>query len=122
MGECIASWCRPHFEPQLYPYVPPHITRPKETKRIFIVHLPQKCFFAVRRRHAGAGALPRLSCTHVSLQVPKNLKLLAVPVFELFQNERYGHIISAVPQCLSRFHISLHSADEAAEGAAKTKQ
>ena len=46
--------------------------------------------------------------------MPKNLKLLAVPVFELFQNERYGPIIGAVPQCLSRFHINLQSSDDAA--------
>ena len=53
VGECIATWWRPHFEAEMYPYVPPHVTRPKECKRIFVVHLPEKCYFAVR-----CGALP----------------------------------------------------------------
>ena len=48
---------------------------------------------------------PRL--TQLALQVPKNLKLLAVPLFELYQNERYGQEIASVPVCLSRFHINL---------------
>jgi hypothetical protein len=49
VGECVASWWRPDFDAELYPYVPPHITRPKESKRVFVVHLPEKCYFAVRR-------------------------------------------------------------------------
>lgn len=37
--------------------------------------------------------------------VPRNLKLLAVPLFELYDNpQRYGPIISNLPQFLSRFH------------------
>lgn len=36
--------------------------------------------------------------------VPKNLKLLAVPLFELYDNaSRYGPIISTIPLALSRF-------------------
>lgn len=49
VGECVANWWRPDFEAELYPYVAPHITRPKESKRVFVVHLPEKCYFAVRR-------------------------------------------------------------------------
>jgi cleavage and polyadenylation specificity factor subunit 5 len=52
----VATWVRPHFEELLYPYTPPHVTRPKETRRIFVVHLPEKCYFAVRRRTAAAAA------------------------------------------------------------------
>lgn len=37
--------------------------------------------------------------------MPRNLKLLAVPLFELYDNpQRYGPIISNLPQFLSRFH------------------
>ena len=50
------------------------------------MHLPERCYFAV----------------------PKNLKLLAVPLFELFDNtQRYGHVIAAIPQNLSRFHFNM---------------
>jgi cleavage and polyadenylation specificity factor subunit 5 len=51
-----------------------------------------------------------------ALQVPKNLKLLAVPLFELYQNERYGQVVASVPACISRFHINLlQKSDEAAK-------
>jgi hypothetical protein len=29
IGECAAMWWRPNFETLLYPYSPPHITKPK---------------------------------------------------------------------------------------------
>lgn len=39
--------------------------------------------------------------------MPKNLRLLAVPLFELYDNvQRYGPIISAIPQMLSRFRLN----------------
>ncbi|KAL7168566.1 hypothetical protein ACSBR2_038911 [Camellia fascicularis] len=55
---------RPNFETIMYPYCPPHITKPKECKKLFLVHLSEREYFAV----------------------PKNLKLLAVPLFELYDN------------------------------------
>eukprot|EP00803_Ostreobium_quekettii_P010418 evm.model.scf_2415.1 EVM.evm.TU.scf_2415.1 scf_2415:6628-8717(+) len=85
VGECIGIYWRPNFETILYPYLPPHITRPKECKKLFVAPLPDKCYFAV----------------------PKNLRLLAVPLFELYDNvQRYGPIISAIPQMLSRFKLN----------------
>lgn len=42
------------------------------------------------------------------LQVPKNLKLLAVPLFELHDNVcRFGAVIAATPQLMSRFKLNL---------------
>lgn len=29
IGECVGIWWRPNFETILYPYCPPHITKPK---------------------------------------------------------------------------------------------
>jgi cleavage and polyadenylation specificity factor subunit 5 len=78
----------PGFEPSYYPYLPAHVTKPKETRKVYVVQLPEKCFFAV----------------------PKNLKLLAVPLFELYNNEaRYGGIIASIPFCISRYHLNLES-------------
>jgi hypothetical protein len=38
------------------------------------------------------------------LAVPKNMKLLAIPLFELYDNAaRYGPQLSAIPHLLSRF-------------------
>lgn len=74
------------MEAPLYPYVPPHVTRPREQRRVYVVHLPEKCFFAV----------------------PRNRKLLAVPLFELHQAaERYGAFLAALPATLARFHVNL---------------
>ncbi|KAG2319262.1 hypothetical protein Bca52824_012475 [Brassica carinata] len=91
VGECVATWWRPNFETMMYPYCPPHITKPKECKRLYIVHLSEKEYFAV----------------------PKNLKLLAVPLFELYDNvQRYGPVISTIPQQLSRFHFNMLKEEE----------
>lgn len=82
--DSVANWWRPNFEPPQYPYVPPHITRPKEHKRLFLIQLPERALFAV----------------------PKNYKLVAAPLFELFDNAQgYGPIISSLPQALSRFNF-----------------
>ncbi|KAJ0810039.1 putative ATPase, AAA-type, core, cleavage/polyadenylation specificity factor subunit 5 [Helianthus annuus] len=64
IGECVAVWWRPNLETIMYPYCPPHITKPKECKKLYVVHLSEREYFAV----------------------PKNLKLLTVPLFELYDN------------------------------------
>ncbi|KAL0798430.1 hypothetical protein Bca101_053605 [Brassica carinata] len=92
VGECVATWWRPNFETMMYPYCPPHITKPKECKRLYIVHLSEKEYFAV----------------------PKNLKLLAVPLFELYDNvqinEKLLRIMDSQAQ-LQRTH-GHHQAEE----------
>ena len=88
VGELLATWTRPHFEPNLYPYCPPHVTRPVETRHLYLVHLPERCFFAV----------------------PRNQKLVAVPLFELHGNApKFGTQVAAVPALLSRFLLHLHT-------------
>ncbi|KAI8478320.1 Nudix hydrolase 21, chloroplastic, partial [Branchiostoma belcheri] len=82
--DCIGNWWRPNFEPPQYPYIPAHITKPKEHKRLFLVQLAEKALFAV----------------------PRNYKLVAAPLFELYDNAPgYGPIISSLPQLLSRFNF-----------------
>ncbi|XP_059094871.1 cleavage and polyadenylation specificity factor subunit 5-like [Tigriopus californicus] len=80
--DTIGNWWRPNFEPAQYPYIPPHITKPKEHKKLFLVQLQDKAYFAV----------------------PRNYKLVAAPLFELYDNSQgYGPIISSLPQALGRF-------------------
>ncbi|CAN1264841.1 Pre-mRNA cleavage factor Im 25 kDa subunit 2 [Linum perenne] len=58
----------------------------QECKKLYLVHLSEREYFAV----------------------PKNLKLLAVPLFELYDNmQRYGPVISTIPQQLSRFQFNM---------------
>ena len=80
--DVVAQWWRPNFEAPQYPYLPAHVTRPKEHKKLFIVELPEKTLFSV----------------------PRNYKLVAAPVFELYENSQgYGPVIASLPQCLSKF-------------------
>lgn len=49
--------------------------------------------------------------------MPKNLKLLAVPLFELYDNvARYGPLIAALPSFLSRLRFTLAGATPAMPG------
>ncbi len=38
---------RPAFDNLFYTYLPTHVTRPKECKKVFVVPLPDKAMFAV---------------------------------------------------------------------------
>ncbi|KHN76468.1 Cleavage and polyadenylation specificity factor subunit 5 [Toxocara canis] len=84
VAEAIGNWWRPNFDPPRYPYIPAHVTQPKEQTKLLLVQLPQTALFAV----------------------PNNYKLVAAPVFELFDNSAsYGQLISGIPMLLSRFNF-----------------
>ena len=94
IGDCLAQWWRPNNETFLYPFLPAHVSRPKELKKLYLIHLPSK----------------RL------LSVPKNMKLLAVPLFELYDNSpRYGPQLSAIPHYLSRYRFECVNEDGVVE-------
>lgn len=51
-------------------------------------------------------------CVAEVLSVPKNMKLLAVPLFELYDNTaRYGPQLSAIPHLLSRYNFEFVDED-----------
>ncbi|KAF2725232.1 cleavage and polyadenylation specific factor 5 [Polychaeton citri CBS 116435] len=82
VADTLATWWRPNFETFMYPYLPAHCTRPKERKKLLLIQLPK----------------------NKVLSVPKNMKLLAVPLFELYDNTgRYGPQLSAIPHYLSSY-------------------
>src|SRR5436305_5440910 len=84
IGDTLAQWWRPNFETFMYPFLPGHVSRPKECKKLYFIQLPKKKV----------------------LSVPKNMKLLAVPLFELYDNTaRYGPQLSAIPHLLSRYNF-----------------
>ncbi|KIW44003.1 uncharacterized protein PV06_05047 [Exophiala oligosperma] len=90
VGDCIAQWWRPNHETFLYPFLPAHVSRPKELKKLYFIHLPPSKV----------------------LSVPKNMKLLAVPLFELYDNTaRYGPQLSAIPHYLSRYRFEFVDED-----------
>jgi len=90
VGEQIAVWWRPNFEETVFPYIPPHITKPKEVITQYLVQLPESC----------------------SLAVPENYQLLAIPFFEFYDNSyRWGSRLEALPRNLSRIKFNLQGED-----------
>ncbi|KAI7858714.1 Cleavage/polyadenylation specificity factor subunit 5 [Circinella umbellata] len=88
IGECLSTWWRPNFESYMYPYIPAHVTHPKEKKTLYLVHMPP----------------------NKVLTVPKNMKVLAIPLFEVYDNAaRYGAQLSAIPHLLSRYDFEYKS-------------
>lgn len=41
IGDCISQWWRPNFETFMYPFIPAHVTRPKECKKLYMIQLPK---------------------------------------------------------------------------------
>ncbi|CAH2077549.1 unnamed protein product [Thlaspi arvense] len=86
VGESIGMWWRPNFETLMYPFLPPNVKHPKECTKLFLVRLQENQQFVV----------------------PKNFKLLAVPLCQIHENEKtYGPIISQIPKLLSKFSFNM---------------
>lgn len=45
VGDCLAQWWRPNFETFMYPFIPAHVTRPKECKKLYFIQLPESSMF-----------------------------------------------------------------------------
>ena len=100
IGDTLAQWWRPNFETFMYPFLPAHVTRPKECKKLYFIQLPRSSMSVARIPRGNADL-----CLEV-LSVPKNMKLLAVPLFELYDNTaRYGPQLAAIPHLLSRYNF-----------------
>jgi cleavage and polyadenylation specificity factor subunit 5 len=85
--DLISEWTRPDFNARVYPYCPAHVSRPKEIIKVYVVPLPDSCAFAV----------------------PRNMRLIAVPLCDLHSNvDRFGSIIASLPLQLSRFQTLLY--------------
>ncbi|KAK4686439.1 cleavage and polyadenylation specificity factor subunit 5, partial [Tremellales sp. Uapishka_1] len=87
VGECLSTWYRPHFDGFMYPYIPAHVSKPKEIRKLYLVNLAPDTY----------------------LSIPLNMKILAIPLFELYDNAaRYGPQLAGVPHILSRFQFSMN--------------
>jgi cleavage and polyadenylation specificity factor subunit 5 len=107
IGEVVGQWWRPNFETSLYPYLPAHVTRPKEVKKQYIIPLPQNSEYSQtplgdRRARTDYASNP---CAEI-IAVPKNLKFLAIPLYELYENAQvYGPQLAALPHYLARYRF-----------------
>ena len=64
IGDTLAQWWRPNFETFMYPFLPGHVTRPKECKKLYFIQLPKKsktAFPVVRSTRADLGSDKRCS-------------------------------------------------------------
>lgn len=84
VGEFLGEWWRGEFDDELIPYLPPHVTRPKERVRVHQVQLSPRCSF----------------------RIPTGFCLTAVPIFDL-SPQRQGLAISGLSHVLARFSIRL---------------
>ncbi|KAJ1268340.1 hypothetical protein BS78_07G127400 [Paspalum vaginatum] len=88
IGECIGMWWRSKFEAIPFPYMPSNFRAPKECIKLFLIRLPMSRQFIV----------------------PRNMKLLAVPLSQIHGNTQvYGPIISGIPNLLSKFSFNVIS-------------
>ena len=55
IGDAVGVWWRPNFETSLYPYLPAHVTRPKEAKKMYMIPLPQKSILPSYKSRKGFG-------------------------------------------------------------------
>ena len=45
IADTLAQWWRPNFETFMYPFLPAHVTRPKECKKLYFIQLPKSSVF-----------------------------------------------------------------------------
>ncbi|ETO21016.1 hypothetical protein RFI_16188 [Reticulomyxa filosa] len=43
IAELLTIWWRAEWDEIFFPYIPPHITKPKERREMYLVPLPEKC-------------------------------------------------------------------------------
>lgn len=82
VGEFLGEFWRAEFHSEALPYLPPHVTRPKERLRLYQLILPPKCWFCL----------------------PSGFALKALPFFEL-QSSKYSLSVRGLPHLVSRFRI-----------------
>ncbi len=85
VGNIIAQFWRPEFDENIYPYLPPHVSRPKECLKVVIVRLPPRCVIKV-----SYGDLMEF-----------------VPLSDILRgdSDEYSELIRSIPSLLSSFSV-----------------
>lgn len=90
IGDFLGEWWRTQFNSVFLPYLPAHISRPKEYIRLYQVILSPKCIF----------------------HLPPGFTLKAIPLFDL---NNCGLAISGLSSILSRFKLHCMVQEQDAE-------
>eukprot|EP01101_Sappina_pedata_P000169 TRINITY_DN10174_c0_g1_i1.p1 TRINITY_DN10174_c0_g1~~TRINITY_DN10174_c0_g1_i1.p1 ORF type:complete len:231 (+),score=37.96 TRINITY_DN10174_c0_g1_i1:156-848(+) len=84
VSDLLTVLWRPNFEAPQYPYIPAHVTKPKECRRIYIIPVPENCTF----------------------HVAPNCDLVAVPLCGMHGNAHsFGSVISSLPSLMARINF-----------------
>jgi cleavage and polyadenylation specificity factor subunit 5 len=84
VGEVLTKLYRPEFDERVYPFVPPHVSRPKEEITLIQVVLPPKCVFALR----------------------ESVSISAVAMHDILRSPgSFPFLISSLPVLISRFTL-----------------
>ena len=78
----LSTWYRPYYTTSFYPYLPVHITSPKETEKWYIVSLPET----------------------LKMKIPSKYELISISFYDLNANTTsFGYQLSTIPILLSKF-------------------
>ena len=128
VSQVLSTWYRPSYDKPLFPYRPAHVTREKESRRIYLVTVDDvdELRFTINADHVSREAEP--SSLDVTMAAGRNninqqqqpriigrpqttaqgvvYDLVAVPLFDLYNNAaKYGTIAESIPHILSRFNM-----------------
>jgi len=93
IADLLSVWWRPNFDEVVLPYLPNHISRPKECVKVYQVTIPEKCVF----------------------MMPQGETLVAIPLFDLLRTgteATYNILLRSVAACISRFSLTFYQVTE----------
>lgn len=82
-GEVIGQLWRPEFDDVILPYLPPHVSRPKENIKLLRVTLPPRCVLACSDR--------------------ERLEFVSVSDIRSGGPDEYNDVLRSLPLLLSRY-------------------
>lgn len=98
IGECVAIWWRPNFETIMYPYCPPHITKPKVIYQESNIWLSSLVLLVYAYKHVGNPCRSAKSFSSFiylrgsTLQCPKTLNFLLFRCLNSTTMFRYNNV------------------------------
>jgi len=85
--DLLSIWWRPNFDDTMLPYLPPHVTRPRECMKVYQVIVPEKCVFVTEPGE----------------------EMIAIPLFDLLREEvNYSPMLKSIPSAISRFALTCY--------------
>ncbi|ELP92125.1 Cleavage and polyadenylation specificity factor subunit, putative [Entamoeba invadens IP1] len=82
IGELLGVFYRINYDKYLYPYIPPHVTLPKEIIKVYMIHMKESCKFGVL----------------------DSVSLNSLPLYDLLNNtDLFDVVLCNIPTLISRY-------------------